>query len=391
MANLSAVIVPAKILSNGKHKIRISVSHNGGVRYVVTDIILNSENEFRNGQIVKRPDAAYLNTKLRKLIQECQEEIDSIDYIDGLTVAELISLRQDVSKHSRRSLRSAFDEYVKIAVQADGSKTAYRHRFTRISSFIPPKTIMESITRSTVLGFAMWLRDKKYSPTTQRITLTFLKTLVNYAVKSGYVEYRVNPFNGIPMPEGLVRNAWLSPEEIVKIRDVELRTQSERRARDLFMLSYYLGGMNVADILRLNFGEMNGFMSYKRKKTENTAKSSASTEFEICREAQEIIDRNIDEGGFFAASEFERQKCCGDLIWKGMRAISYATGIKKVIFYSARKSFAQHAFALGVDTSTIDYILGHSMKPTKNILYHYITVTPTMATQAMRKVFDNLK
>lgn len=47
------------------------------------------------------------------------------------------------------------------------------------------------------------------------------------------------------------------------------------------MLSYYLGGMNVADILRINFGEMNGFMSYKRKKTENTAKSSSSTEFEI--------------------------------------------------------------------------------------------------------------
>jgi hypothetical protein len=72
MANISAVIIPAKILKDGRHKVRISISHNGGVRYIITDIVINSENEFCNGWIVKRSDAAYLNTKLRKILQHYQ-------------------------------------------------------------------------------------------------------------------------------------------------------------------------------------------------------------------------------------------------------------------------------------------------------------------------------
>ena len=62
MAKIFPVIVPAKVLKGGKHKIRISVSHNGETRYIVTDIIIDSEKEFKNGTIVKRFDAAALNT-----------------------------------------------------------------------------------------------------------------------------------------------------------------------------------------------------------------------------------------------------------------------------------------------------------------------------------------
>lgn len=69
MTNISAVIITAKILKDSRHKVLVSISHNSGVRYIITDIVINSENEFCNGRIVKRSDAAYLNTKLRKILQ----------------------------------------------------------------------------------------------------------------------------------------------------------------------------------------------------------------------------------------------------------------------------------------------------------------------------------
>lgn len=34
MANFSLVIVPAKVLAGGKHKVRVMVSHNGQTRYM---------------------------------------------------------------------------------------------------------------------------------------------------------------------------------------------------------------------------------------------------------------------------------------------------------------------------------------------------------------------
>lgn len=59
------------------------------------------------------------------------------------------------------------------------------------------------------------------------------------------------------------------------------------------------------------------------------------------------------------------------------------------MFYSARKSFSQHAFELGVSAQIIDYILGHSLR-SHGIIYHYVAVKPKMATEAIRKVIDNL-
>ena len=90
MAILNAVIVPAKVLKGGRHKVRISVAHNGETRYIVTDITIESLKEFKNGSIVKRPDAAILNTKLRGLLQRYQGVIDDLAYTNGLTCSELV-------------------------------------------------------------------------------------------------------------------------------------------------------------------------------------------------------------------------------------------------------------------------------------------------------------
>ena len=51
MATFSLVIVPAKKLSDGTHKIRIRVAHNSDTRFITTEIVVR-ENEFKNGKIV---------------------------------------------------------------------------------------------------------------------------------------------------------------------------------------------------------------------------------------------------------------------------------------------------------------------------------------------------
>ena len=65
MANLFPTIVPGKILRDNTHKIRIALSHNYETRYIVTDLTVNSIQEFKNGYIIKRADTSYLNSKLR--------------------------------------------------------------------------------------------------------------------------------------------------------------------------------------------------------------------------------------------------------------------------------------------------------------------------------------
>ena len=59
MANLSIVIVPAKKLSNGRHRVRIAVAHRSQTRYISTQFILDSANQMKNGRVVKHENAAH--------------------------------------------------------------------------------------------------------------------------------------------------------------------------------------------------------------------------------------------------------------------------------------------------------------------------------------------
>lgn len=62
MANLSIVIVPAKKLSNGRHRVRIAVAHRSQTRYISTQFILDSANQMKNGRVVKHENAANINS-----------------------------------------------------------------------------------------------------------------------------------------------------------------------------------------------------------------------------------------------------------------------------------------------------------------------------------------
>lgn len=392
MATLNSVIVPGKALKGGRHKVRISVAHNGEFRYILTDIVLNSAKEFKNGQIVKRPDAAILNTKLRGIMQKCQRAIDELEYIEGLTCPELVYQIKHAERYRHRTLSSIYTEYIDYARLKPGTRSFYASSINCIIECLGDKLLVENINHSTILALDKFMReDKKFKQSTIRNRLVFLMVLLNYAKRCGYVQYRVDPFFGYELPKAEVRQSWLSVDEVRAIRDFRPPTKGQALAKDLFMLSYYLGGINMVDMQDLNFNENPTRIHYIRKKTEHRPKLNKFVEFDIPAEALEIINRRKGDDGRLALSENQRKEHCHSLFDLHLRKIATALNIPNLIYYSARKSFSQHAFDLGVDTPTIDYILGHRVDKNSTSLFNYITVTPELATQAVKIVLDNLR
>ena len=56
-------------------------------------------------------------------------------------------------------------------------------------------------------------------------------------------------------------------------------------------------------------------------------------------------------------------------------------------YYSARKTFSQFAFDLGVRTEIIEYCIGQSMKENRPI-YNYVRVMQKQADLVIRKVIN---
>ncbi|MCD8386306.1 MAG: site-specific integrase [Bacteroidales bacterium] len=392
MATIRPTIIHSKTLKDGRIKIQVAIAHNNQTRYLTTDIAIDSPKEFKNGTIVKRADASYLNTKLRKIVQQYQEAFDEVPGAEGMTCTDLIEYIRKTGSKKCITLQAVFDEYIALSDISDGTKRTYGIAFATLSKCISPNTILENLTPSAILALDKKLREYKrrnckLGPAAIRNYMTTLSLLVKYAVRCGYVSYKIDPFASYTPPKKPIRDSWLTIEEIRKIRDYKPRLASVALCRDFFMLSYYLGGINLVDLLQIDFTNMSR-IKYSRQKV--SRKTDSKVEFSIPDEAKPIIKKYKARNGKLNA-QVGIYSLTHDFCFTHMPLLAEEAGIgKKVIYYSARKSFAQHALELKVETPIIDYILGHSLGAAKGILYHYIVVTPKMATEAVRKVLDNL-
>lgn len=392
MAKLTPVILPAKVLKGGKHKVRIALAHNSETRYIATDIILDSEKEFKNGQITKRSDATSKNTKLRKLILSYQEAIDEIRNVEGLTCTELITFIQKAGNRKGRTISSVFNEYIEFANLKTGSIETYKNDFKSIATFMGEEFLVSYITHKTILGFDSWLRKKNLTSATIRNKMILLMTLISYSKRCLYAEYKIDPFQGYTLPQQGIRDSWITIEELKTIKNISIKKKNLAKCRDIFMLSYYLGGINIVDLLKIDFNKNGKTIRYVRTKTEKLNKINKYVEFDIPQEAKLLIEKyKGSDGKLHFASLKQEQNNMHTFFNYNMPKLAKAVGVESLVYYSARKSFSQHAFSLHINTDIIDYILGHKIGKTGSCLYSYIIVTPQMATEAINKVLDNLK
>lgn len=387
MATLYLTVVQAKALKDGKQKVRIAVAHRSQTRYIVTDVVLNSAKEWKNGKVVKRDDASYLNQKLLARLNDVQHILDEIPYTEGLTCTELVETIQHAKAKKSHTLRSAFEELQETSTAKESSKTVYRCCFNFITSIIPGKTLVNHITPLMVSRLVKE-GSRKISPISLQCRVALLSQIINYCQRNGYTEFITNPTEGLNKNVIAIRQNWLSPDEIRNIRDCEIQKKDFVKFRDIFMLSYYLGGINIIDIAKINFNECSDTLHYIRTKTERKAKANPFVEFSIPNEAKQIIDKYKGRNGHLGISISPEIRIC-KIFGEIVRRYRDTLNLPSLTFYSARKSFAQHAFMLGESESVIDYVLGHSLGGGKNkMLYSYVKVTPEMATACVRKVCD---
>lgn len=389
MATLKLCIVPAKILKSGKHKIRISLSHNSGTRYIPTNCIVDNLSQFRNGQVVNHPEASAMNVKLRSLLNHYQNAIDCIYDIDVYSCSELKEILIKKKDHTHAKLSTVMNEYLGELAEEKRTKSEKLYRLAG-QSFIKSQgdLLLIMITPRNIKHYLMELEDKGLSPTTIKIYLTLLKVLINYAKKHNMVKYEVDPFEFCRLPQSNIRELDLTIDELKAIRDIEPSKYNIGVVRDIFMLSYYLGGINLVDMLEIDFRK--DWIEYYRKKTKNKKHGESKTAFSIQPEARAIIDKYIQKNGRLVFGKYKTFGQCYSVVSRKMEELAKVAGIRKrVVYYSARKSFVQHGFELGISLEILEYCIGQSMK-TNRPIFNYFRVMRKHADDAMRKIFDKL-
>lgn len=121
-------------------------------------------------------------------------------------------------------------------------------------------------------------------------------------------------------------------EEIVKIRDAEVESGSRAElARDLCMLSFYLLGMNAADLYELpeRTGER---IKYNRAKTRAKRKDNALISVKVVPEARPLLNKYAGQ----LQKRYSSSNGLNKAIDKGLEVLSRITGIPDIDFYDIR-------------------------------------------------------
>lgn len=391
MATLSLTIFKAKVLKDGRHKIRIAVRHKHETSYIITRFIIDSESQFKNGQIVKRPDAAVLNTKLRNLINEYQEKLDSIKHPDLYNCRQLKEILINGVQEEPSTFQSLSLEYVRELEESGsiGYSKMIERNSRYLTEFVKGDILLSDITPEIIEGYSRFLRVKKgINETTNSMMMRQTKTIINKGIRKRIVKYEVHPFINFKIPSSSVREVDITLESFNRIRQAAPKEKKYRVAHDLFCLSFYLGGINLIDLLQIDFRDTE-VLEYVRTKTRNTAVGTRTICFTIPEPAKEIIkewmNRNtgrLDFGYKFSYPNFSRY------LTRSLASLAKELGIdEKVVYYSARKSFAQYASEIGIPDGIIDYCLGHSDK-SKGVIRYYTKVRQKQADMAISRVID---
>lgn len=395
MATIKLAVLKHTKSKDGSYKIRISIGHRSETHYIVTPYSVNALSEFDNGIVVRVPNAHEINIKLRNLLNDYEERLERIESPEDYTCKELRDLLKSMRTHSSKiTFKQVSEQYQKELIEdGRGSYAGMLQNSLRLFfEFTGGDVFLSEISTITISEFERWLKRKGVSQTYISMTLSMTRTIVNRAIRMQLVTYSVHPFTYWKRPADPERELDISVEDVRAIRDAQPRLKKQRIARDIFMLSYYLGGINLIDLLEIDFRGVS-VLEYTRHKSRNMKLSDKRISFTLQPEAKVLISKwmNRNTGRLDFGYKFSYKNFLA-YVTRSIKSLAKDIDIqdhRKVCYYTARKSFVQHGFDLGISLEVLEYCIGQSVKNNRPI-FNYLKIMRKHADVAFRQILDNL-
>ena len=283
--------------------------------------------------------------------------------------------------------------------QNKSSERSIMSAVAKMEKFADTKTLsLIDITPAWLLDFKSYCLKTGMSENGVAVYFRNIRTLYNDAITRELLDQNTYPFRRLKIKRLPTKHRNI---EIIQFRSLlnydfsnfpkeekkrgygdvqwEQQKQAAIKYRDIFLLSFYLCGLNMKDLLFLKPCDVqNGIISISR------AKTAMPICFRVEPEAQEIIDK------------YKGQNYLLSFIEGGYTTNSYLDFVKKInaslkiilpgiSSYWARHSWATFAAELDISDSTIDLALGHAVKDMASI---YINRNMKKVSAANRKVID---
>lgn len=165
----------------------------------------------------------------------------------------------------------------------------------------------------------------------------------------------------VPRQKARTRNRSVKPDTLKKLLDYHSNYSRAQMARDCYLISFCLIGMNTADMYDRDAKIIDGKICYRRKKTRTRRDDQAYIEVKVPEIIKPLMKKYKDPKRLF---RFYRKYTTDANFNKnvniGLRRVAKDIGVPRFDFYSARHTWATIARnELGIDKSTVNEALDH--------------------------------
>jgi integrase/recombinase XerD len=315
------------------------------------------------------------------------------DQMDSFTF-DLFERNYFRDKKSANSVLYHYNEKINILKISGkvGTADSYQCSLKSIEKYLKTKnrTIealkFAEIDRKWLEGYEFFMTNGGKSKTTIGIYLRPLSSIFNNAIESKDVSRDYYPF-GIKkytIPKGGGVKKALTLEQLKTLYFADTKTPQQEKAKDFWLLSYLLNGMNIQDIAGLKYKDLKpDRIEFVRAKTQDTNKRLKQITTFLNDQSQAIIEKYqtkpvsndnyvfpILENGLTAVEIKKRVKLFTRFINQHVKIIAQDNDLPSGISsYWARHTFATTAVNKGASLEFMSEALGHNDLKTTQVYF----------------------
>jgi integrase len=382
---------------DGTYAVNVRIYHNGVT--LRKALGMHAKPNQLNREKTKIKDAALLDAANKAVdrIRMVAATVEGAAFMDAVTLWRKVTERMEAQNGFLLPF-VAFSQTI-TAKMEKGTADGYKYAINAFKSFLGREEIdVNEIDKAMVSDFRAWIEKRNGKGC--RAASAYLEKLrhVHNVARdtyndddTGLVRIPRQPFRGMVPPQPPSRHRALTLEQIRKVVEAQPVTRRGRLAKDVFLLSFCLIGMNTADMYGLKKADLNdGIITYQRRKTKNKRADKAEIAIRVEPEAYDLL--NTWKGTKLLLSFAERYcdyKGFNKAANTGLKAVGEAVGITKLQTYSARHTWATLARnECGVPKDVVHEALDHASRGGERVTDIYIRRDFGRVWEANRKVLD---
>ena len=361
MASFKALVFEHHFKSDGTVRIKIRVTHNRKSAYIDTGLTATRSDINKKGEIRTIAFIDHCNSLISKFRNRCNQ---NPELVKSMSVDALINYLQQDEK-GIDFIAFARGEIERL--KAEGRRGTAENYATAINSLLrfTGATVLyvQDITVQSLRAFESFVRGPENKSRAPGLYLGIIRALHNEIRRqyndedAGVIRVPNSPFTKYKLPRDRPpRKRALPAKTVRKILDLPYKPGAIRYnlARDCFALSFYLIGMNSADMYNCPAIRGNK-VTYKRMKTRTRRQDEALISLAVPVEAKALVKKYSSVNGFNFRQHYRDENTFNQAINKGLKQIGAELKIHDLEFYSARHSWA----SIAINECSLDKYLVH--------------------------------